>query len=129
VSEEDEVHRLWMAGMLSRCLVLPLLSSLGVAKGKYIACSLWSGLMRCAMALLVDASNLEKFTSQRYKNEFSVAGILCVPYCHITHHNEIFIILISDFSQEVCVLPDGDMRCAIDTCRSSESVLMCIILD
>jgi hypothetical protein len=27
------------------------------------------------------------------------------------------------------VLPDDDMRCAIETCRSSESVLMCIILD
>jgi hypothetical protein len=28
------------------------------------------------------------------------------------------------------VLPDdGDMRCAIETCRSSESVLMCTILD
>jgi hypothetical protein len=27
------------------------------------------------------------------------------------------------------VLPDDDMQCAIETCRSSESVLMCIILD
>jgi hypothetical protein len=25
--------------------------------------------------------------------------------CHITHHNEIFIILISDFSQELYVFP------------------------
>jgi hypothetical protein len=49
--------------------------------------------------------------------------------CHITHHNEIFIILISDFSQEIYVLRDDDMQCAIETCRSSESVLMCIILD
>jgi hypothetical protein len=49
--------------------------------------------------------------------------------CHITHHNEIFIILISDFSQEKYVLPDDDMQCAIEICRSSESVLMCIILD
>jgi hypothetical protein len=39
MSEEDEVRRLWMAGMLSRCLVHSLLRSLGVAKGKYIACS------------------------------------------------------------------------------------------
>jgi hypothetical protein len=47
--------------------------------------------------------------------------------CHITHHNEIFITLISDFSQEIYVLPDDDdddMRCAIETCRSSESVLV-----
>jgi hypothetical protein len=27
------------------------------------------------------------------------------------------------------VLPDDDMQCAIETCSSSESVLMCIILD
>jgi hypothetical protein len=27
------------------------------------------------------------------------------------------------------VLPDDDMQCAIETCRSSESILMCIILD
>jgi hypothetical protein len=49
--------------------------------------------------------------------------------CHITHHNGIFIILISDFSQEIYVLPDDDMRCVIETCRNNESVLMCIILD
>jgi hypothetical protein len=35
----------------------------------------------------------------------------------------------SDFSQEIYVLPDDDMQCAIETCRSNESVLMCIILD
>jgi hypothetical protein len=40
-----------------------------------------------------------------------------------------FIILISDFSQEIYVLPDDDMQCAIETCRSSESVLMCIIFN
>jgi hypothetical protein len=34
--------------------------------------------------------------------------------CHITHHNEIIIILISDFSQEIYVLPDDDMQCAIE---------------
>jgi hypothetical protein len=44
-------------------------------------------------------------------------------------HNEIFIILNSDFSQELYVLPDDDIQCAIETCRSNESVLMCIILD
>jgi hypothetical protein len=49
--------------------------------------------------------------------------------CHITHHNEIFIILVSDFSQKIYMLPDDDMHCAIETCRSSERVLMCIILD
>jgi hypothetical protein len=32
-------------------------------------------------------------------------------------------------SQEIYVLPDDDMQCAIETCRSDESVLMCIILD
>jgi hypothetical protein len=37
--------------------------------------------------------------------------------------------LVSDFRQEIYVLPDYDMQCAIETCRSSESVLMCIILD
>jgi hypothetical protein len=45
------------------------------------------------------------------------------------NRNEIFIILNSDFSQEIYVLPDDDMRCANETCRSSESVLICIILD
>jgi hypothetical protein len=44
--------------------------------------------------------------------------------CHITHNNEILIILIRDFSQELYVLPDDDMRCAIETCRSSESVFV-----
>jgi hypothetical protein len=39
------------------------------------------------------------------------------------------VILMSDFSQEIYVLPDDDMQCAIETRRSSESVLMCIILD
>ena len=29
-----------------------------------------------------------------------------------------------DFSKELHVLPDDDMGCAIETCRSSESVLM-----
>jgi hypothetical protein len=42
---------------------------------------------------------------------------------------EIFVILMSDFSQEIYVLPDDDMERAIETCRSNESVLMCIILD
>jgi hypothetical protein len=49
--------------------------------------------------------------------------------CHITHNNGIFIILICDFSQELYMLPDDDMQCAIETCRGSESVLVCIILD
>ena len=33
-----------------------------------------------------------------------------------------------DFSQEIYVLPDDDMQYAIETCRSNENVLMCIIL-
>jgi hypothetical protein len=45
-------------------------------------------------------------------------------YCHITHNNGILIILIRDFSYELYVLPDDNMRCAIETCRSSESVLV-----
>jgi hypothetical protein len=47
--------------------------------------------------------------------------IIC---CHNTHNNGIFIILTRDFSQELHMLPDDDMQCAIETCRSSESVLM-----
>jgi hypothetical protein len=43
---------------------------------------------------------------------------------HITHNNGILIILIRDFSLKLYVLPDDDMRCAIETCRSSESVLV-----
>jgi len=58
--------------------VYPLLKSLGVAKGKYVACSVWIGLMRSTKALLVHALNFEKFTSPHFKNEFSVLGILCV---------------------------------------------------
>jgi hypothetical protein len=37
--------------------------------------------------------------------------------------------MMSDFSQEIYVLPDDDMQCAIETCRSRESVLMYTILD
>jgi hypothetical protein len=44
--------------------------------------------------------------------------------CHVTHHNEILIILISDFSQEIYIFHVDDMRCAIEICRSSESVLV-----
>jgi len=43
--------------------------------------------------------------------------------CHITHNNGRLIILIREFSLEQYVLPDDDMRCTIETCRSSESVL------
>ena len=49
--------------------------------------------------------------------------------CHNTHNNGIFIILTRDFSSELYVLPDDDMQCAIETCRSSESVCMYIILN
>jgi len=44
--------------------------------------------------------------------------------CHITHNNEIFIILTRDFSKEQYVLPEDDMRYAIETCRSILSVLV-----
>jgi len=44
--------------------------------------------------------------------------------CHNTHNNRIFKILTRDFSQELYVLPDDDMQCAIETCSSYESVLM-----
>ena len=39
--------------------------------------------------------------------------------CHIDHNNEIFIILTRDFSKEQYVLPEDDMRYAIETCRSN----------
>jgi len=42
--------------------------------------------------------------------------------CHIAHSNEIFIILTRDFSKEKYVLPEDDMRYAIETCRN---ILMC----
>ena len=44
--------------------------------------------------------------------------------CHNTHNNGILLILTHDFSQELYALPDGDMQCAIETRRNSESVLM-----
>ena len=48
-------------------------------------------------------------------------------YLQICCHNNIikkkFIFLTCDFSQELYVLPDDDKRYAIETCRSSESVL------
>jgi len=44
--------------------------------------------------------------------------------CHNTHNNGILIILTRDFNLVLYVLPDDDMQCAIETCRSSESVLM-----
>jgi len=42
----------------------------------------------------------------------------------ITHNNGILVILIRDFSYERYVLPEDDMQCAIETRRSSESVLV-----
>ena len=39
------------------------------------------------------------------------------------YYNETFILLTRDFSWELYVLPDDDKRYAIETCRSSESVL------
>jgi len=45
-------------------------------------------------------------------------------FCHIAHNNEIFIILIRDFSKEQHVLPEDNMRYAIETCRSILSVLV-----
>jgi len=44
--------------------------------------------------------------------------------CHITRTNEIFINLTRDFSKEEYVLPEDDMRYAIETCRSILSVLV-----
>jgi len=44
--------------------------------------------------------------------------------CHIDHNNEIFIILTHDFSKEQYVLPEDDMRYAIETCRSILRVLV-----
>ena len=42
--------------------------------------------------------------------------------CHVTHNNGILIILTRNFSWELYVLLDDNMRCTIETCRSSESV-------
>jgi hypothetical protein len=44
--------------------------------------------------------------------------------CHNTHNNGIFISLTCDFNQELYVLPDDGIQCAIETCRNSESVLV-----
>ena len=44
--------------------------------------------------------------------------------CHIAHNNEIFIILTRDFGKEQYVLPEDDMRYAIETFRSILSVLV-----
>jgi len=49
--------------------------------------------------------------------------------CHIAHNNEIFIISTHDFSKKQYVLPEDDMRYAIETCRGILSVLVKIILD
>ena len=64
---------------------------------------------------------------------FLVQGgkLTCLPARETTYriccHNNIitkkFIFLTRDFSQELYVLPDDDKRYAIETCRSSESVL------
>ena len=43
--------------------------------------------------------------------------------CHNDIIMEKFIFLTRDFSYELYVLPDDDKRYAIETCRSSESVL------
>jgi len=45
-------------------------------------------------------------------------------WCQIAHNNGIFIILTREFSKEQYVLPDDDMRYAVETCRSSLSVLV-----
>ena len=47
-------------------------------KKRQIAGFVWIGLVRSAMALLLDALNLEQFKSPHFKNKFSVAGFLCV---------------------------------------------------
>ena len=44
--------------------------------------------------------------------------------CHIAHNNEIFRILTRYFSKEQYVLPEDDMRHAIETCWSILSVLV-----
>jgi len=54
---------------------------------------------------------------------FPVQGGILIC-CNIAHNNEIFIILTRDFSKEQCVLPEDDMRYAIETCRRILSVLV-----
>ena len=48
--------------------------------------------------------------------------------CHNIQNNGIFSTLTRDFSQELYVLPVDDMQCAVEKCRSSESVLIIIII-
>jgi len=60
---------------------------------------------------------------------FPVQGGMWTLWVHIPHNNGIFVILTRDFSKEQHVLPDDDMRYAIETCRSSLSILVRIILD
>ena len=43
--------------------------------------------------------------------------------CHIAHNNEIFITLTRDFSKKQYVLPEDDIRYAVETCRGILSVL------
>jgi hypothetical protein len=47
-----------------------------------------------------------------------------MEYYYNYYNNGIFIILTRDFNKELYMLPDDDMQCAMETCRSSESVLM-----
>jgi len=42
----------------------------------------------------------------------------------IAHNNKIFIILRRDFSKDQYMIPEDDMRYAIETCMSSLSVLV-----
>jgi len=49
---------------------------------------------------------------------FPVQGGRWTGYSHIAHNNEIFIILTRNFSKEQYMLPEDDMRYAIETCRN-----------
>jgi hypothetical protein len=96
--------------------------------GRYVDCSPHTSLHQKTHTQIHDAA------TSLIHNEIFIILITTHTQIHDAAtsliHNEIFIILISDFSQEIYVLPDDDdMQCAIETCRSSESVLMCIILD
>jgi hypothetical protein len=72
---------------------------------------------------------IHQITSHNHSRQHVISDVAASWCCHITYHNEIFIILNRDFSQEIYVLPADDMQDAIETCRNNESVLMCIILD
>ena len=93
-----------------------LLTSIGLPPGDSSTVHIYTQTIHSA-GRYVDCS---PHTSLRWKQRTHK----CTICCQIAHNNEIFIILIVDFSKEQYVLPEDDMRYAIETCRSILSVLV-----